>query len=88
MRWDYYCKSQYGVTAAEYDDMLEAQGACGICGEKFGGKVVAHLDHDHRTGAVREFLCSWCNKGIGLLKDDPILLRHAAKYLEKHNEDS
>jgi hypothetical protein len=34
-----------------------------------------------RTGRVRGLLCGHCNKAIGLLRDDPILLTKAAQYL-------
>ena len=29
-----------------------------------------HLDHDHSTGDFRGWLCSNCNRGIGLLRDE------------------
>lgn len=41
-----------------------------------------YLDHDHASGAVRGLLCSACNTGMGLLGDNPNLLRIAAQYLE------
>ncbi|SDT83772.1 endonuclease domain-containing protein [Gordonia westfalica] len=52
-----------------------------------------HIDHDHsccpprskqwRTcgQCVRGFLCGSCNRGLGLLKDDPNVLRSAIEYL-------
>jgi hypothetical protein len=33
--------------------------------------------------AIRGILCGTCNVGIGMLKDSPALLRHAADYIEK-----
>ena len=40
-------------------------------------------DHDHRTGTFRGWLCSTCNRGLGMLGDDiPGLLR-ALAYLER-----
>ena len=80
---------RYGLTHAQYDGMLEAQGGvCGLC-----GKVETHrgrngevsrlaVDHDHVTGSVRALLCHSCNTGIGLFLDDPALLRLAADYIE------
>ena len=41
-------------------------------------------DHDHATGAPRDFLCRSCNAGLGMFKDNPEALRRAADYLEKH----
>lgn len=44
------------------------------------------VDHDHETGRVRKLLCHNCNRALGLMKDDPELLRRAATYIEKHKE--
>lgn len=79
----------YGITREQYDAMFEAQGGvCALCFEPetntYKGRVRAlSVDHDHRTGAVRALLCSTCNRGIGLLGDDPELLRRAADYLDR-----
>jgi hypothetical protein len=75
---------KYGVTLSDYSRMLEAQGCvCAICAkpeseEKHG---VLHVDHCHATGAVRGLLCRNCNHVLGLMRDDPALLRLAAAYL-------
>ena len=44
------------------------------------------IDHCHTTEKFRAWLCSNCNTGIGLLKDNPKLVRKAAEYLEYHNK--
>lgn len=63
---------------------------CDLCGtetqEEHAGNTL-NYDHDHDTGWFRGWLCPDCNKGIGLLKDNPALLRGAAYYLEQHAED-
>lgn len=60
-------------------------GVCAICKSPENGRY-AHLsvDHDHDTGKIRGLLCNNCNRGIGLLKDDPKILEQAKKYLETH----
>lgn len=39
-------------------------------------------DHDHKTGYERGALCTKCNHVLGYVKDNPVLLRKAAEYLE------
>lgn len=72
-------KRRYGLTLEEYDTII-ARG-CAICGRSEGSM---HLDHCHATGLVRDCLCSECNHGIGLFKDDPALLAKAIAYLRAH----
>jgi len=42
------------------------------------------VDHCHATGRIRGLLCAKCNQAIGLMKDNPIFLRRAADYVERH----
>jgi hypothetical protein len=82
--------SKYGVTIEWYEAKCEGQGgACAICGTvppPGGVKAAArlHVDHDHVTGANRDLLCNPCNQGVGYFQDDPVLLRAAADYIERH----
>jgi hypothetical protein len=82
--------AQYGVTPEQYNQALEDQnGVCMICGQppKPDGTRAAsclHQDHDHTTGVPRDLLCGTCNQGLGFFKDDPVLLRAAADYIERH----
>lgn len=75
----------YGVSRAQMDRMLaEQRGLCALCGAPPKRKQLA-LDHCHRTGKVRAFLCHPCNGALGLLKDDPSLCDRAATYLRHHS---
>lgn len=80
-------KHKYGITPAEYDNLLETQAhGCAVCSASCPtGKRLA-VDHSHSTGAVRGLLCSRCNTAIGLLKDAPDNLAAALRYLAKHGE--
>lgn len=79
---NYWLKSVYGITAEQYDAMFAAQGeCCAICRDP--NPVQWNVDHCHETGAVRGILCSACNQGIGLLRDDREVLRSAVRYLSK-----
>jgi len=81
---------QYRITEAEYNAMLAAQNyVCAICEKpetQFVRGAIKRLavDHCHATGKVRELLCAACNQAIGRLKDDPLLIRRAADYVERH----
>lgn len=58
---------------------------CEICGveeEQLTRKL--SYDHYHKTGNFRGWLCANCNRGIGLLNDDPELLEKAVRYLKEH----
>ena len=78
-------RAQYGLTAGEFASLLESQGGvCAICRKPPSGRWRRlFVDHDHHTGAVRGFLCSRCNLGIGHFYDDASLLTDAARYLQK-----
>jgi len=79
-------KGRYGITSAEYDQMLKEQnGKCAICGsgkDENRGNFLS-VDHCHKTGIVRGLLCNMCNRGIGMLQDDVSIVTKAAEYLKK-----
>lgn len=79
----YHFGKQYGLTPDQVDEM--AQGGCKICGtvEWAGRHNRPHVDHDHKTGAVRGILCWECNTGLGKFRDDPATLERAIAYLLK-----
>lgn len=73
----------YGITEDQHDYLVATQnGVCYLCHKKDENKALA-IDHDHKTGRVRGLLCSACNRGLGLLKDDPDLVLKAYEYLSK-----
>lgn len=84
-RRELHYKKEYNITLEDYDTMYEAQGGkCKICGTEDpktpkNGRFC--VDHNHETGEVRGLLCSSCNRGIGLLQDNPDVILSAYKYL-------
>ncbi len=76
-------KYLYGITLEQYAAMFEEQGGlCRICGQQMElFSRSCHLDHDHRTGAVRALLCHHCNHGLGSFRDNAETLRRAADYI-------
>jgi hypothetical protein len=85
-RKERHLQKKYNITLEQRNNLLTLQGnVCALCScphpNRDGDWAV---DHDHRTGMVRGILCHHCNAGLGLLKDDPKLLREAARYVERH----
>jgi hypothetical protein len=54
--------------------------ACKIC----GNTERLMWDHDHSTEEFRGTLCTLCNTGLGMFRDNPELLRTAIRYLGRH----
>lgn len=87
-----YSLAKYDISPEEYDALFDTQnGKCSICKNPeinidHNTKQIKKLavDHCHYTGKNRELLCSACNIGIGLFKHNPLRLRLAADYCEKH----
>ena len=81
-----YTKRKYGLTLEQYTDRLAAQNfECGICGKFLDYKGHnTHLDHCHKTGKLRGFLCTNCNRGLGHFQDSVVNLENAQLYLETH----
>lgn len=83
-----HLRRKYNLTPEQYDALLAQQdGGCAVCGGLNRGR---HLEVDHGCcvgdtscgSCVRGLLCGPCNKAIGQLRDDPVVLRKAAEYLE------
>lgn len=86
-KFKYHLKNFFNISIEEYNQMITKQnGVCKLCKLPCPTGRNLAVDHCHKTGKVRGLLCVNCNKGIGLLKDDPYLLRSAASYLENEGE--
>lgn len=85
-----HLKKTYGITLDEFNQMLKKQkGKCAICGgtETRDKHKVMAVDHDHKTGKIRQLLCFKCNSALGNFNDDSKLLKKALKYLKKHESN-
>jgi hypothetical protein len=78
-----------GMPLGGFEIMLREQdNRCGICRitqEEYiaQSKKRFAIDHCHTKGHNRGLLCAPCNIAIGLLRDDPKILRNAIKYLKE-----
>lgn len=88
--WDrLYIKSiqrQYNISFKEAKNLSESE-YCEICkkSKEDNGKRLA-VDHCHTSGEIRGVLCSDCNTGLGMFKDNTNFLETAIEYLKKHKE--
>ena len=59
---------------------------CPICGKRSIPGVTCNIviDHDHRSGKARAWICDSCNTGIGRFQDDVEILSKIIKYIKKH----
>jgi len=76
---------RYGLEPGDYEILLRmGNEVCWICGqpESVPNRSLA-IDHCHETGFVRGLLCTRCNQVLGRVRDNPDLLRRAAKYLDQ-----
>ena len=55
---------------------------CQVCGKECGNGIC--LDHCHKTGKFRGFLCNNCNSTIGWAGEDTDIMNKLILYLEKH----
>jgi Recombination endonuclease VII len=80
--------SKYGITIADYENMMSAQNTrCKICGVRFGDYPATLtkpcVDHNHKTKKVRGILCTLCNTGVGMFRDSADRLAKAAIYIRE-----
>lgn len=81
-------KSKYGLTEEQYNQLrIEQSDECKICktvmdfSVKPDMKTRAVVDHCHNSNKVRGLLCARCNQALGLMRDDPDILRNAIQYI-------
>lgn len=57
---------------------------CPICSKRTIAGVTCKvvLDHNHKNGEARGWVCDSCNTGIGRFKDDVNLIKKAIKFIE------
>lgn len=81
-----YCKPCYQTYQRNYTYGYyeEKPVQCEICSLVFDLDNVPRLDHNHKTGVIRGWLCHNCNLMIGHAKDDVTALTRAITYLIKN----
>src|SRR5688572_1789517 len=84
----------YGLVDGDYEEMLALQGGgCAGCGYKPKETKRLAIDHKHqpqdkkrepweRASMVRGLLCHICNRVLGMVRDNPTVLKNLVSYLE------
>jgi hypothetical protein len=74
---------RYGLSLDEFFRLLDQQNhTCAACPKELKADRYTHIDHCHETGKVRGILCHSCNITLGLVKNNPDILRSIAKYID------
>lgn len=88
----YDLKKTFGITLDQYNAKLSAQdGVCAICGnpeQDIDGRGFVRalaVDHNHKTGELRDLLCGACNRMIGNGRESIEILEKAIAYLKRHD---
>ena len=75
---------RYGLDQDRYEQLLASQGGrCAGCGTDDPGAKGWCIDHCHASGQVRALLCNRCNTTLGLVDEDPAILRALADFIER-----
>lgn len=75
---------KYGLDQDQYERLLSNQGGrCAGCGAEDPGAKGWCIDHCHTSGQVRALLCNRCNTTLGLVNEDPAILRALANFIER-----
>lgn len=75
-------RREFGISLAEYNEMLTAQdNCCAICRATCKSGRQLAVDHCHATGQIRGLLCMNCNRILGWAADDADRLMAAAAYV-------
>ena len=82
---------RYGLSLEEFDKMVDTQrNLCYVCNRPEPQVKNRHLciDHNHKTGKVRKLLCSSCNRALGLLRENLVVIEKLKQYLIEHESNT
>ena len=85
-----YCidcgKKQKPISGVKFYPKKPEELTCPTCGDNVTGNHNIVLDHDHKTGNIRGYICDNCNTGMGRAKDDIKILENWIEWLKKDIE--
>ena len=79
-------KQKFGLSLLQVTIKFRLQdGKCSICRNELPSKFV--IDHNHKTGQVRDLLCYCCNSALGLLKENERVVLNLRDYIKKWGDN-
>lgn len=84
-------KKKYNATLEEaYYKLYKQNYKCEICKNEIDfdsedRKIKASVDHCHNTSQMRGILCCRCNWSLGVLEENPEILKSMITYIKKYN---
>ncbi len=77
-------KKWFSLSLNDYETILKYQeGVCAICKHP-PRKTRLAIDHDHKTGLIRGLLCPFCNRAVGLFKDDMVRFNNTVIFMQQN----
>jgi MinD superfamily P-loop ATPase len=61
---------------------------CAICKQPCKTDRELAVDHNHKTGQIRDLLCHSCNVVLGLVNENEDILINMIDYLKRHSKKS
>lgn len=81
-------RKRYGLSLKDYDRMVFIQGGrCAICQRPPPVGKRLEVDHCHTTGVLRGLLCGFCNRALGLFRDNPGSIERAMRYINLNTDE-
>lgn len=83
-----YINWKIGISIEEYKKKSELQfNGCAICKKPCDVRSRLAVDHNHKTGVIRDLLCHRCNVVLGLVEENELLLADLIEYIKKHDQE-
>jgi len=85
---DWRLRTKYGISLEEFNRVFLSQDSrCALCRSQHSDNKNFVVDHCHKTGTFRGILCSYCNRALGMFKDDIQVLKKAIAYLKEDKNE-
>lgn len=82
---NHYLLREYGISEFEHNlKWTEQNGICTICNLPLIPGKTTHLDHNHKTGQIRNLVHAQCNLFIAFIENHSNLIIPIQIYLDKY----